>query len=144
MPDEEHFRKLERAYASAPINRFFQPKLQVGDGVAEIRLEIRPEFLHAAGAAHGSVYFKALDDATFFAANSLIADVFVLTASFNIQFLRPIASGSMIASARAVHRSRRVVLAEGVLEDERGRQLARGSGFFMPSEIKLDPKIGYE
>ena len=96
------------------------------------------------GAAHGSVYFKALDDATFFAANSLIPDVFVLTASFNIQFLRPIASGTMIAKARAVHRTRRLVLSEGVLEDERGRQLGRGSGLFMPSTIRLGPEIGYE
>lgn len=144
MPDEEHFRKLERAYASAPINRFFKPRLHVGDGVAEIRLDVLPEFLHAAGAAHGSVYFKALDDATFFAANSLIPDVFVLTASFNIQFVRPISAGSMTATARAVHRSRRVVLAEGVLEDDSGRQLARGSGLFMPSDIELNAEIGYE
>jgi acyl-coenzyme A thioesterase PaaI-like protein len=35
---------------------------------------------HSIHAVHGSVYFKALDDAAFFAVNSLVEDVFVLTA----------------------------------------------------------------
>ena len=39
---------------------------------------------HAAGAVHGSYYFKVLDDACYFAANSLVSDVFVLTVSFVI------------------------------------------------------------
>jgi uncharacterized protein (TIGR00369 family) len=139
----EHFRRLEAMYATAPINGFFQPQLEVGAGKAELRIVVRPEFFHSAHAVHGSVYFKALDDAAFFAANSLVEDVFVLTASFNLHLLRPITSGTMIATGTVVHQSRSQILAESVLVDENGKQLARGSGSFARSSIALDEKVGY-
>src|ERR1051325_363168 len=101
----EHFRRLERMYASAPINEYFAPRLQIPNaGVAELRLTIRPEFHHAAHAAHGAVYFKALDDATFFAANSLVEDVFVLTTSFNLYLTRPVSEGEIVATGHVVSR----------------------------------------
>ena len=34
---------------------------------------------HTAGAAHGTLFFKMLDDAAFYAANSLVTDRFLLT-----------------------------------------------------------------
>jgi uncharacterized protein (TIGR00369 family) len=140
----EHFRRLERMYASAPINEFFAPRLHIPEaGVAELRIAIRPDFHHAAGATHGAVYFKALDDATFFAVNSIVEDVFVLTVSFNLYLTRPVSDGEITARGRVVSRSKRLYLAEGVLEDSRGREIARGSGAFMPSTSALGPEIGY-
>jgi len=140
----EHFRRLERMYASAPINEFFAPRLHIPEaGVAELRMTIRSDFHHAAHAAHGAVYFKALDDATFFAANSIVEDVFVLTISFNLYLTRPISDGEMIARGRVVFRSKRLYLADGTLEDARGREIARGSGAFMPSTVALSDDIGY-
>lgn len=131
-------------YASAPINEYFAPRLQIVDaGVAELRLTIRPDFHHAAHAAHGAVYFKALDDATFFAANSLVEDVFVLTVSFNLYLVRPISEGEVVATGRVVSRSKRLTIAEGMLVDDRGREIARGSGAFMPSTRPLAGDIGY-
>jgi uncharacterized protein (TIGR00369 family) len=125
-------------YHAAPINEYFAPKLRIPEaGVAELRLVIRPDFHHAAGAAHGVVYFKALDDATFFAANSLVEDVFVLTVSFNLYFTRPVSEGEVVARGRVVSRSKRLYVAEGVIEDARGREIARGSGTFMPSTMTL-------
>jgi uncharacterized protein (TIGR00369 family) len=134
----DHFRRLERMYHAAPINEYFAPKLHIPEaGVAELRIAIRPDFHHAARAAHGAVYFKALDDATFFATNSIVEDVFVLTVSFNLYLTRPVSEGEVVARARVVSRSRRLYLAEGTLEDARGREIARGSGVFMPSTIAL-------
>jgi acyl-coenzyme A thioesterase PaaI-like protein len=68
-------------------------------------IPVRPEFFHAAHAVHGSVYFKALDDAAFFAVNSLVTDVFVLTASYNLYLTRPVTEGALRAVGRVVHRS---------------------------------------
>jgi uncharacterized protein (TIGR00369 family) len=131
-------------YASAPINDYFAPRLHIPEaGIAELRVTIRPEFYHAAGAVHGAVYFKALDDATFFAVNSIVEDVFVLTVSFNLYLTRPVSDGEITARGRVVSRSQRLFLADGVLEDSRGREIARGSGAFMPSTSALGPEIGY-
>ena len=143
MASEEHYRKLERMYAGAPVNAFYSPALTIAEGRAELQIEVRPEFFHAAGAVHGSVYFKALDDAAFFAAASLVEDVFVLTAGFNLHMTRPVSEGRLLAVGEVVHRSRRLLLAEAVLTDAEGRQLARGSGSFLRSSIPLGPELGY-
>ena len=141
--DGEHFRRLERMYASAPINRWFAPVLTVSSGAAEVLIPLRPEFHHAAGATHGAVYFKALDDATFFAANSLVKDVFVLTASFELELLRPVVAGTFRAVARVTERGERRIVAEGELFDGDGNLVARGKGRFARSAIALSPAVHY-
>jgi hypothetical protein len=52
---EEHYRKLERMYASGPVNEYFAPTMRVSQGRAEVIIPVRPEFFHAAAAVHGSV-----------------------------------------------------------------------------------------
>jgi uncharacterized protein (TIGR00369 family) len=144
MADPEHFRRLERAYRAARCNEYYRPDLTITEGAAEVSVEVDERFFHAANAVHGSVYFKLLDDAAFFAANSVVEDVFVLTASFQVHLLRPVDSGRLTARGRLLHASRRVYLAEADLFDSADRLVARGSGTFMRSHISLTPEIGYE
>ena len=92
MTSDKHFRRLEWMYHAAPTNAYYGPRLEVEKGRSEVRLSVKPDFMHAAGAVHGSVYFKLLDDAAFFAANSVVREVLVLTANFNLHFLRPVSS----------------------------------------------------
>jgi uncharacterized protein (TIGR00369 family) len=141
--DEEHFRKLERMFHGAPINRYFQPTIRVSSGTTEIDIPLRPDFFHAAHAVHGAVYFKALDDAAFFAVASVVPEVFVLTTSFNISLTRPATEGTLRASGRIVHRSRSLYLADAELRDGQQRLVARGSGSFVRSAIALTPDVGY-
>ena len=131
-------------YASAPINAYYAPTMHVSEGHAEVTIAVRPDFFHAAGSVHGAVYFKLLDDAAFFAANSLVEDVFVLTVSFNAYFTRPVSDGEMRAIGRVVHRSRRLLISEAALTDEDGHEIARGSGTFMLSNIALSSIPAYE
>jgi uncharacterized protein (TIGR00369 family) len=137
MSREEHYRRLERAYAGAPINRFVAADLRVEKGASRITMRVRPEFFHGAGAVHGSIFFKLLDDAAYFAANSLVEKVFVLTVSFHVHFLRPITAGELTARGRLVQRGARLLVAESELAGERGRAVARGSGTFIPSEVPI-------
>lgn len=130
-------------YRSAPINEFFKPKLTITRGNAELLLTVRPEFFHAARATHGSVYFKALDDVAFFAVNSLVEDVFVLTANFNLYLLQPINKGILRAHGTVAYESKSSFIGEAVLLDQEGNQIARGSGSFIRSKIALNEEIGY-
>ena len=130
-------------YAAAPINNYFAPAMHVSEGRAEVIIKVRPDFFHAAHAVHGVVYFKLLDDAAFFAVNSLVRDVFVLTVSFNIYMTRPVSAGELKATGRVVHRSRRLFIAESELMNGEGQEVARGSGVFMRSTIALSPELGY-
>ncbi len=138
MPSgDDHFRKLERMYASAPINEYFRPTMKVSDGRAEVTMAVRRDFYHAANAAHGAVYFKALDDAAFFAVASLVTDALVVTVTYNVYFTRPVSGGMLRAEGRVVHRSRQLFVAEAELFNDDGQPIARGSGTFMRSAIAL-------
>jgi uncharacterized protein (TIGR00369 family) len=143
MDAEVHFRKLEHLYQVAPVSRWYGTSIRVSDGRAEVRVLVRPEFFHAAGAVHGSVYFRALDDAAFFAVNSRVADVLVLTVSFNIHLMNPVSRGELVAEGRMVHEAGRLFVAESELRDQEGRLLAKGSGTFTRSKIALGEGLGY-
>lgn len=141
---EAHWRALEGLYASAPINRHFLSRLEiVEEGVARIHFEVGPEHFHAAGAAHGTVYFKMLDDAAFYAANTLVSDCFLLTTAFNLLFTRPLHPGPAMAEGRWVSGRRRVLLAESRIVDANGTEVGRGTGTFQRSRIPLATLQGY-
>jgi uncharacterized protein (TIGR00369 family) len=141
---EAHFRALESLYASAPINQLFRSQLHIlEEGVARIEFEIEPRHHHAAGAAHGTGYFKMLDDAAFYAANSLVTDRFLLTTAFNLLFTRPIVAGPVVAEGRWVSGRRRVFVADARLIGPDGEEAARGTGTFMRSRIPLSSLKGY-
>ena len=139
-----HCGKLERMYVNAPCNDYYDPGIRIEEGAAEIVIPVHEKMFHAAGAVHGSAYFKALDDAAFFAVNSLVDDVFVLTVDFHVSLERPIHSGNLIARGRFMGTSGEQFLAESVLADADGNELGRGEGAFVRSKIKLSPEIGYE
>lgn len=143
MTGADHFRGLERAYEAAPVTRWMGTRAEVGDGRATVYLDIEHHFLHAAGAVHGSLYFRLLDDAAFFAANSRETAVLLLTSSFHLDFFRPVVEGPLRAEGRVVNESRRLIAADAELFDERGGLLARGSGSFMPSGFQLSDVDGY-
>lgn len=141
--NEEHYRKLERMYAAAPCNAHYRPEMTIGEGTAEVRIPVRPDLFHAAGAVHGAVYFKAMDDAAFFAVNSLVEDTFALTVNFHVHFTRPVSSGEMRGVGRVVFASKSLYVAEAVVYDDRGCEVGRGSGTFVPSKVRLTAGIGY-
>lgn len=131
-------------YNAAPINNIYNPTLTIESGMAEISQKVESKFFHAANALHGSVYFKLLDDASFFAANSLVSDVFVLTTNFNIKLLRPVSQGALSAKATVSSHSIKLIITEASLFSDTGKLIATGVGTFMRSKIPLTSEIGYK
>lgn len=140
---EAHFRGLERMYQAAPTNQYYQPSMLVSEGQAEITVAVKSDFFHAAGAVHGSVYFKLLDDAAFFAANSFETEVFVLTTCFTIYITRPISEGSMRAVGKVVNSNRSQWVVESVIYDANDREIGRGNGIMVRSKVLLADTQGY-
>ena len=104
---------------------------------------VDPSVYHAAGAAHGTIYFKMLDDAAFYAANTLVTDRFLLTTSFNLHFTKPVRAGEVVAEGRWISGRKRVLVAEARLVDAEGEEIGRGTGTFMRSRIALSSLPGY-
>lgn len=129
----------------APCNLAYYPdiRLKVEEGRAEILLSAKPQYFHAAQAVHGFVYFKLLDEAAFFAANSLVEDVFVLTTDFHLNLLRPLTTGIMKAVGQVTYQSKGQIIADAVLYNEEGKQAARGSGTFVKGPTPFSSIAGY-
>jgi uncharacterized protein (TIGR00369 family) len=142
--ENAHFRALESLYQSAPVNSLFRSEIEIAEaGVARISFEVDPSSFHAAGAAHGTLYFKMMDDAVFYACNSVVSDRFLLTTAFNLVFTRPLRAGPAIAEGRWVSGKRRVFVGEARLILPDGEEAARGTGTFMRSHIPLSSLDGY-
>lgn len=141
---DAHHRALESLYAAAPINQLFESRLSItGSGTSVIDFVVDETLYHAAGAAHGTVYFKMLDDAAFYAANTLVTDKFLLTTAFNLLLTRPMKAGPARAEGRWVNGQRRVLVAEAHIIDASGDEVGRGTGTFMRSRIPLSSLSGY-
>ena len=144
MSIRSHFEKLASMYAAAPINKIYNPVMVVREGEAVIEIELSDDYHHSAGGVHGSVYFKMLDDAAFFAANSLEPEFFVLTTSFTTYLTRPVASGKMKATGRVVNQNNSQFIAEAIVYDSEEREIGRGNGIFVRGKFPLVKAAGYE
>lgn len=141
---ESHHRALERLYKSAPVNSLFRSKLTIpGEGRSRLVFTITQDVYHAAGAAHGTIYFKMLDDAAFYAANTIATDRFLLTTGFNLHFTKPVRAGEVVAEGQWISGKRRVFVAESRLVDAEGEEIGRATGTFMRSRIPLSSLPGY-
>lgn len=143
MSKNDHYSRLESMYAAAPINQFYGPTLTVDEGEAVVEIALGEKLHHSAGGVHGSVYFKMLDDAAFFAANSLEDEFFVLTTSFTTYITRPVASGKMKAIGKVVNSNKTQFIAEAVVYDSNDREIGRGNGIFVRGKLPLVDAAGY-
>ena len=140
----DHHRRLENMYRAAPVNDLYRPTISVTEGRAVIGMDADPRFFHAGGALHGSAYFKALDDAAYFAVNSLVDDAFVVTVSFTLYLLKPVTGGQLRAEGRVTSVSKNLFVAESVLYVDGDTQVARGSGSFQRSRVPLAQVESYQ
>ena len=143
MVQHEHFRKIENMMHSAPFVQWAGARVTVGDATAEIKFQVRPDFFHAAKAMHGALYFLALDNAAFFAVQSLVEDVFVLTVTFTTYLTRPVSEGALRSVGKVVHKGKTQFIAESILYDSKDREIGRASGVFIRGKTPLTPEIGY-
>ena len=140
-----HFKKLRNMYLQANINTmiFDTTTCAISQKKSEISLNITEKYFHALGAIHGSVYFKLLDDAAFFAASSVVEDVFVLTTSFTINITKPVSQGTIKAIGNVRFQSNNLIVAESSLYNAEGKEIAFGTGNFAKSKILLKDTEGY-
>jgi len=144
MTNIEHYKKLENMMHTSPFAQMVGVKVSIKKGEAEITLSVRKDLHHAAGAMHGALYFLSLDNAAFFAVNSLVEDVFVLTTSFTTYITRPVSEGIVKAIGRVVNQNRSQFIAESIMYDSNDKEIARATGIFVRSKIPLSEEIGYK
>ena len=143
MERKSHIESLVDLHNAANINQFYKPRLALSEGTAEIQVDVVDKFFHAGGAVHGSVFFKMLDDAAWYAANTLEKEFFLVTTSFTTYITRPVSSGTVRAVGSVVNSNKSQFISEAVIYDEEGKELGRGNGIFVKSKIPLVNADGY-
>ncbi|NDK55316.1 PaaI family thioesterase [Pontibacter fetidus] len=144
MDATTHYRKLEQLYHSANIQQFIDgSQIKVEHQAAEITLPVQPKYHHGANAMHGALYFKLLDDAAYFAVASIVQDVFIVTSSFQINLVRPVTGGTIKAVGKVRTIGKNLFVAEATLFNDKGREVAFGTGQFMKTTQPLHSLQGY-
>ena len=144
--DSAHYKKLETMYLGANVNTkiFDTTTCKIEAEKATIKLAVSEDYFHALGAIHGTVYFKMLDDAAYFAVSSVVKDCFMLTSSFNINILRPVSKGMLTAIGTVRYKSSNLFAAEAKLYNQDGKEVAFGTGNFARSKMLLSEEVGYK
>ncbi len=144
--DIEHCKKLENMYLGANVNTkvFHTTTCEIGSEKATITMDVSENYFHALGAIHGTVYFKMLDDAAYFAVSSVVKDYFMLTSSFNINIIRPVSKGKLTAIGNVRYKSSNLFSADATLYNQDGKEVAFGTGNFAKSKILLSEGVGYK
>jgi len=144
MVNQDHYIKLENMMHQASFVQYTGAKVSIKKGEAQITMPVKEKLFHAAGAMHGALYFLALDNAAFFAANSMVEDVFVLTTSFTTYITRPVSKGIVKSIGKVVNQNRSQFICESILYNANETEIARATGIFVRSKILLSDKIGYK
>ena len=135
-----HFKKLEKIYLNANLNNLIYSNIEIiiSKNYSEIKMPIKEDYFHALNAIHGSVYFKMLDDAAFFAAQSVVEDYMLLTANFNISFKMPVTDGWIKSKGKLISVSKQEINAEAKMYNSKNEIVAFGNGIFKKSKISID------
>ena len=134
-----HYKNLEKIYLKANLNQeiYSNTEIIVSKNYSEIKMPIKKDYFHALEAIHGSVYFKMLDDAAFFAAQSVVEDYMLLTASFNITFKMPVLNGYIKSTGTLCSISQKEFTAESKMYNSKNELVAFGNGIFKKSKISI-------
>ena len=135
-----HYKKLEKIYLNANLNKkiYSNTEIIISKNYSEIKMPIKEDYFHALKAIHGSVYFKMLDDAAFFAAQSVVEDYMLLTANFNISFKMPVTNGWIKSKGKLLSVSKNEINAEAKMYNSKNEIVAFGNGVFKKSKISID------
>ena len=142
----DHYRGLERMYLQAPYNQqlYDDTTIDISEGQAIITTRVSERHFHGGGAMHGSCYFRMLDDAAFFAVNSMVRDYMVYTVAFDLRLNRPVSSGIIRSVGKLKQDTQKLYIAEATLYDDKERVIASGTGKFMKSQIPIHTIPGYQ
>jgi len=131
--DERHLDVLKERVSKSPFHRWAGLELlSVGDGRAELAMDLRPHHFNPQGIVHGGIITAVADSAIGLALRSQLSPGFThRTAQLNIHFLAKGEGNRLVGRGRAIHLGQRMGYGESEVLDGRGRLLARASGTFI-------------
>ena len=114
--------RIARALETVPFGKLLGLKLEsIKPGEATLSLEIRDDFMQNNGVVHGGVIASLIDSATAFSIIPLLGkDERITTVELTINYLRPLGSGTIKATARVLREGGRVIVTSADVFDPVG------------------------
>jgi uncharacterized protein (TIGR00369 family) len=131
--DERHLGDLEERVRRSPFHQWVGLELlTIGQGQAELAMELRPYHFNPQGIVHGGIISALADTCIGLALRSdLPPGMTHRTAQLNVHFLAKGEGNRLIGRGKAVHRGQRMGYGEAEIVDATGRLLARASATFI-------------
>jgi acyl-CoA thioesterase len=116
-----------------PFLSFMGMKLEeIGDGYARFSMDIRPEFIQAAGIMQGglSVAFSS-ETVAHAVMTTLKPGESITTLELKNNFISQVNKGRLTAEATIFKRGRNIIIADCLVRDDQGRDISRSSSTLM-------------
>jgi acyl-CoA thioesterase len=131
--EEAFLQRAQEIAASQPLFSWLGGRIvSVSEGVCEMELPLRKEFMNDRNTLQGTVIFALLDAVTFVASRTLVrsrAEV-DFHQEMKINFIKAVREAQQIirAKGRALHRGRSTAVVEGEVYDQNGELVAKALG----------------
>ena len=131
--EETFLQRAQETAASQPLFIWLGARIvSVGEGICEIELPLRREFINDRDTLQGTVLFALLDAATFVASRTLVKQRGEVDfhQEMKLNFIKAVreVNQTIRARGRALHRGRSTAVVEGEVYDEAGNLVARALG----------------
>lgn len=130
---DRHLDDLRRRIQESPFHRWAGLELtSVGNGEAELSLELRPHHFNPQGIVHGGIITAVADTSIGLALRSKLRPGLThRTAQLNVHFLAKGEGNRLVGRGRSLHLGQRMGYGEAEVLDGQGRLLARATATFI-------------
>lgn len=113
---------------NSPFYRYLGMEvLEMGDGWARLRLQVRDEHKNLYGIVHGGVLAALLDSTCSIAVGTLLGEgEAAVTLDQRINFVSNVSDGVLYGEGKALHKGRYTGVGQGEVRDEEGNLVAAG------------------
>jgi len=131
--DPRYLDALRERVRSSPFHQWAGLELvSVGDGLAELSLQLEPHHFNPQGIVHGGIITAIADTSIGLALRSKLRPGLThRTAQLNVHFLAKGEGNRLIGRGRSLHLGQRMGYGESEVLDVNGQLLARASGTFI-------------
>jgi uncharacterized protein (TIGR00369 family) len=131
--DDRYLEALKERVRGSPFHRWAGLELRsVGDGTAELAMELEPHHFNPQGIVHGGIITAIADTSIGLALrSSLRPGLTHRTAQLNVHFLAKGEGNRLVGKGRSLHLGQRMGYGEAEVLDGEGRLLARATGTFI-------------
>ena len=130
---QRHLDDLRQRVQESPFHQWAGLELvSIGDGLAELRMELQPHHFNPQGIVHGGIITAVADTSIGLALRSQLRPGLThRTAQLNVHFLRRGEGSRLVGRGHALHLGERMGYGESEVLDGDGRLLARATATFI-------------